>query len=135
MPHQFRDETPYQLRSSYGIRMPPLFPRQHNSPKRKGGNERVTGRKARGPQVAEGNKLQVADVFFLFVFFFFPSLLPKLVLPKTNFFFLFSNLGLIMAQQTSIHVNCFMVGDDTPCAIPSKNCILWKKGLVKFPQP
>ena len=49
-----------------------------------------------------GNKPQVAD------FFFFPSLLPKLVLPKTNFFFLFSKLELIMAQQTSIHVNCFM---------------------------
>ena len=29
--------------------------------------------------------------------------------PKTNFF-LFSNLGLILAQQTSIHNNCFMVG-------------------------
>ena len=27
-------------------------------------SERVTGRKARGPQVAGGNKLQVADVFF-----------------------------------------------------------------------
>ena len=27
--------------------------------------------------------------------------------PKTNFF-LFSNLGLIMTQQTSIHINCFM---------------------------
>ena len=31
-------------------------PRQHNSPRRKGGNERVTGRKARGPQLAGGNK-------------------------------------------------------------------------------
>ena len=29
------------------------------------GIERVTGRKARGPQVAGGNKLQVADFFFL----------------------------------------------------------------------
>ena len=29
--------------------------------------------------------------------------------PKTNFF-LFSNLGLIMAQQTSIHINCFTAG-------------------------
>ena len=37
----------------------------------------------------------------------------KMVLPKTNyffFFFLFSTLGLIMAQETSIHVNCFMAG-------------------------
>ena len=25
-------------------------------------------------------------------------------------FFLFSNLGLIIAQQTSIHINCFMAG-------------------------
>ena len=37
--HQFRDNAPCQLRSSYGMRMTPLFPRQHNSPKRKGGNE------------------------------------------------------------------------------------------------
>ena len=29
--------------------------------------------------------------------------------PKTNFF-PFSNLGLIIAQQTSIHINCFMAG-------------------------
>ena len=28
--------------------------------------ERVTGRKARGPQVAGGNKLQVADAFFFY---------------------------------------------------------------------
>jgi len=28
----------------------------------------------------------------------------------TFFFFLFSTLGLIMAQETSIHVNCFMAG-------------------------
>ena len=33
----------------------------------------------------------------------------KMVPPKTKFF-LFSNLGLIMAQQTSISVNCFMAG-------------------------
>ena len=32
LPQRFRDDVP--------------FPRQHNSPKRKGGNERVTGRKA-----------------------------------------------------------------------------------------
>ena len=43
----------------------------------------------------------------------------KMVLPKT--IFLFSNLGLIMVQQTSIHVNCFMFGDDQPCAILSQN--------------
>ena len=35
----------------------------------------------------------------------------KMVPPKTNFFFfLFSNLGLIIVQQTSIHINCFMAG-------------------------
>ena len=44
--------------------------------------ERVKGRKARGVQVAGGNKLQVADVLF-------PFLLMKSVLPKTNLFFFF----------------------------------------------
>ena len=34
----------------------------------------------------------------------------KMVPPKTNFIFLFSNLGLIIAQQTNIHINCFMAG-------------------------
>ena len=36
----------------------------------------------------------------------------KMVLPKNNiiFFFLFSTLGLIMAQETSIHANSFMAG-------------------------
>ena len=53
LPHQFRDNAPCQLKSSYGTRTTPLFPRQHNSPKRKGGNERVTGRKARGLQIEE----------------------------------------------------------------------------------
>ena len=91
--------------------------------------ERVTGWKARRLQVVGGNRLQVADVFF------FPPLLMKLVLPKTNlFFFLFSNLGLIMAQQTSIHVNCFMARDDRPCTILSPKCILWERSLVKLPQ-
>ena len=56
----------------------------------------------------------------------------KMVPPKTNIFFL--NLGLIMAQQTSIHVNCFMGRQDTPYAILSQKCILWEKGLVKIPQ-
>ena len=53
LPRQFRDNTPSQLRSSYGMKTMPLFPRQHNSPKRKGENERVTGRKARGLQTEE----------------------------------------------------------------------------------
>ena len=34
----------------------------------------------------------------------------KMVPPKTNFF-PFSNLELIIAQQTSIHINCFMDGE------------------------
>ena len=38
-PHQFRNDAP--------------FPSQHNSPKRKEGNERVTCRKARGLQMEE----------------------------------------------------------------------------------
>ena len=39
LPHQFRDNAPCQLSSSYRTRTMPLFPRQHNSPKRNGGNE------------------------------------------------------------------------------------------------
>ena len=70
----------------------------------------LTGRKARGLHAAKGNKLQVADIFSP------PSLLMKHVLPKTNHFFLFTNPGLIMAQQTSIHVSCFLAGGwHTPC--------------------
>ena len=57
LPHQFRDSAPYQLGSSYGTRTTPLFPRQHNSPKRKGGNESVprqVDRESRGPQRERG---------------------------------------------------------------------------------
>jgi len=44
----------------------------------------------------------------------------KMVPPKTNFF-LFSNFGLIIAQQTSIHINCFMAGRwQTSCHPTSK---------------
>ena len=53
LPLQLRDNAPSQLRSSYGTKMMPLSPRQHNSPKRKVGNERVKGRKARGLQMEE----------------------------------------------------------------------------------
>ena len=58
------------------IAFSPLFPRQHNSPKRKEGNERVTGRKARGLQMEEiackcqtflsllrGRRKQTSDIF------------------------------------------------------------------------
>ena len=78
LPHQFKDNAPRQLGSSYGTRMMPLFPRQHNSSKRKGGTERVTGRKARGLQMEEigckcqtvlsllsGRSKQTSDTFFL----------------------------------------------------------------------
>ena len=48
-PHQFRKDAP--------------FPRQHNSPKRKEGNERVTFRKARGLQMEEiGCKCQTFSI-------------------------------------------------------------------------
>ena len=78
LPHQFRDNAHFQLRSSYGTRTMPLFPRQHNSSKRKGGTERVTDRKARGLQMEEigckcqtvlsllsGRSKQTSDTFFL----------------------------------------------------------------------
>ena len=77
LPHQFRDNALCQLRSSYGTRMTPLFLRQHSSPKRKEGNERVTGRKARSLQKEEiaykrqtflsllsGRRKQTSDIFF-----------------------------------------------------------------------
>lgn len=59
--------------------------------------ERVTGRSPEVLKWAGEYRLQVADFFSL------------LFLLKTNLlflFFLFSSLGLIMVQQTSIHVNC-----------------------------
>ena len=59
----------------------------------------------------------------VFVFFFFPygNVFLKLCIcfgiclsskwfPLGLTFFLFSNLGLIIAPQTSIHINCFMAG-------------------------
>ena len=52
-------------------------------------SKRTTGRKARGPQVAEGNKLEVEDIFLP------PSLLMKLVLPKMNLFFFFFPENLV----------------------------------------
>ena len=65
LPHQFRDNAPCQLGSSYGTRTMPLFPRQHNSLKRKGGNKRITGRKARGLQMEEiGCKCQTFLISF-----------------------------------------------------------------------
>ena len=46
LPCQFRDKAP-------------SFPRQHNSPKRKGGNEKQEGQGAPNG----GNRLQVSDIF------------------------------------------------------------------------
>ena len=76
LPYQFRDNTPSQLRSSYGMKTASLSPKQHNSPKRKEGNERVTGRKARGLQMEEiackcqtflsllsSRRIQTSDIF------------------------------------------------------------------------
>ena len=56
-----------------------------------------------------------------------------MVPPKTNF--LFSNLGLIMAQEISIPVYCFMGGggNGTPSAVLSQKCILWGEGPGKTP--
>ena len=69
--HQFRDNAPCQLGSSYGTRTKPLFPRQHNSPKRKGGNESVprqVDRESRGPQGERGlefSRRKKGQTFFL----------------------------------------------------------------------
>ena len=74
--------------------------------------ERVTGKKARGPKAAEGNELQVARIFFSLLCWWNCFCL------RLTSFFLFSNLGLIMAQHTSFHVNCFMAGDDKKMCHP-----------------
>ena len=79
--------TPCHLGSSYGMRTMPLFPRQHNSPKRKRGNEGLTGRKARGLQMEEvgcncqtflsllsSRRKQTNDIFFSFSIQFFLTL-------------------------------------------------------------
>ena len=55
LPHQFREDAPYQLRSSYRMRMMPLSLGNMVLLKEVG-NERVTGRKARGLQTE--NRLQ-----------------------------------------------------------------------------
>ena len=71
LPHQFRDNAPGQLGSSYGTRTTPLFPRQHNSPKRKGGNEsfpRQVDKESRGPQGERGlefSRRKKGQTFFL----------------------------------------------------------------------
>ena len=58
----------------------------------------------------------------------------EMVPPETNFF-LFSNLGLIIAQQTSTHINCFMAGGMTPL-VPSylKNAYCPELKETRVPQ-
>ena len=67
--------------------------------------ERVTGRKVRGPEVAGGNKLQVADVSFLLYRKLkeasFNSVLGHLVLPWANHFhFLMEMFFLSYGNET-----------------------------------
>ena len=50
-------------------------------------------------------------------------------------FFLFSNLGLIIAQQTSIHINCFMAGGWHTSCHPISKIHNVGEGLVKLRQP
>ena len=53
LPHQFRDYTAYQFGSSYGMKMMLLSLDSIILLKEKWGNERVTGRRARGFQMEE----------------------------------------------------------------------------------
>ena len=49
--------------------------------------------------------------------------------------FFFSNLGLIVTQETVFISIVLWLRDDTPHAILSQKCILWERGLVKLLQP
>ena len=73
--------------------------------------------------MARGNKPSMETFFLSYVNeTVFALELPffKMVSPKTNFFS-FSNLGLIITQQTSIYINCFMAGGwHTSCHAISK---------------
>ena len=51
---------------------------------------------------------------------------------KTNFF-LSSNLGLLMAQQTSIHINCFMTGGWHTTCHPSSKIYIVGEGPGETP--
>ena len=60
---QFRVCVPGQLEAVW-TELPALFPSGHILLNEKGGNKGLqSGRKDRGPQVAEANKLLVADIF------------------------------------------------------------------------
>ena len=66
-------------------------------------------------------------MYLLWDFTFF-----KLVLPETNFCLKpWADNG----STDHFHVSCFMVGDDTSCAIISQKHSLWEGGLVTLPQP
>ena len=72
LPHQFRDNAPCQLGSSYGMRTMPLFPRQHILLKEKGGMResvpRQVDRESRGPQGGRGlefSRRKKGQTFFL----------------------------------------------------------------------
>ena len=52
LPHEFRDNTPYQWNQLWDENTTP-FPRQYNSPERKGGDERVTDRRPAVPRQQE----------------------------------------------------------------------------------
>ena len=122
-----------QLLRNYGMIMLPLFRGNIILLKEKGGMRVLTASVERSRVPKQQEEIHCKWQIF------FSSLLTKPVLPKTNFppplLFLVSNFGLIIAQQTSIHVNCFMGRQDTPCAILFQKCILWERGLVKLPQP
>ena len=70
------------------------------------------------------------SMYLLWNLLFFKLVLP---MPKTKFFFLFSNLELKMAQQTGIHV-ILWPGDDSLCYSISKMHLVGE-GLVKLPLP
>ena len=117
------------------------FPRQHDSPKRKRWNERVTGRKARGPQEVGGSKLQVEDFFFLLCwwnqfclrltvfYFFFPFLKPWADNGSTNQYScqLFYGLG----RHTLYHPisKMHIVGEGSGETSSALRCLSY---LIKF---
>lgn len=130
LPQEFRDDSYYQLRRNYVMIMLPLFHGNIILLKEKWGMRVLTA--SVGHMSPNSRRKYTASGRF-----FFPSLLTKPVLPKTNSFFSFSFLKLWVriAQQPSIYANCFMGRQDTPWAILSQKCMLWERGLVKLPQP
>ena len=88
-----------------------------------GHKESDTTERLNWTEAAEGNRLSM-EMFFLsyvnetmYLLWNWPFF--KMVPPKT-IYFVFSNLGLILAQQTSIFINCFMAGGWHTCHPISK---------------